>query len=207
MIDPTVATTALMFVATEIGKGVVGEAGKSLWQGMVVAYERWRGKKPEPTDIDAPTARAMLGATAELSELAQVYFRDTHALRRAQTVGAVMRGARILWIDDHPEGNVLERRTLTDLGATVVAVETTSSAIASLQSDRFDLVLSDIARGESRTEGIDALPQLRAIDGSPPVVYYVMTVQGGVPRDAFGITASPSELLHLCLDVLERSRL
>jgi hypothetical protein len=197
----------ISFVATEVAKGAVGEAGKSLWQGVVSVYERWRGTKPEPTDIDEGTAQELLGNAPELRVLAQAYYEDSSALRRAQLIAPVLRGAKILWIDDHPEWNTLERQTLAEFDIVVIPVESTRSAIACLESESFDLVISDIVRAESATEGINALPALRAVGQGLAVIFYVGSVQGSVPTGAFGITAIPSELLHLCMDALERTRL
>jgi CheY-like chemotaxis protein len=199
-------SAAILIVAAEMGKGVAGEAGKALWEGIVSAYERWRGARPEPEAIDKDTAEALIHSSPELTALARTYLTGSTALRRARLVTPALQGAKILWVDDHPEWNQHERQALVEFGIRVTSVETTRSAIGCLDSGRFDLVLSDIARGESATEGIDALPVLSSAGNGVAVVFYVGRVDGTLPRGAFGITASPTELLHLCMDVLERTR-
>ena len=52
-------STVVLLVAAEIGKGVAGEVGKSVWEGISAAYEKWRGGSPEPDDIDADAARSL----------------------------------------------------------------------------------------------------------------------------------------------------
>lgn len=52
----------------------------------------------------------------------------TQVLRRAERLSSVLRGGRIIWIDDEPEANVLEARLLESLGVTVDFAETSKAA-------------------------------------------------------------------------------
>jgi DNA-binding NtrC family response regulator len=129
-------------------------------------------------------------------------------LRRAQLVSQVLRGAKVLWIDDHPENNLWERRLFEVFDATCVTVETTRSAIACLQADSFDLIISDIARSSSTREGVDVLPSIRTVAPRIPILFYVgQLTESTAPMGAQGIAAEPNELLHLVLDQLERRRI
>jgi len=133
---------------------------------------------------------------------------DTRALRRAARSSRSFRGARILWIDDHPDWIEWERRTIEQLGAEIEVVEATQSALARLRSSRFDLIVSDIARGDRKDAGVADLAWVRAVSGDTPVVFYVAVTDESleVPEGAWGVTNRPEELLHLVMDVLERSR-
>jgi CheY-like chemotaxis protein len=90
-----------------------------------------------------------------------------------------------------------------------MAVQSTETAVECLESEAFDLILSDISRCGSNRHGLDALPRLRAASPGTPVVFYIGRVarEAGVPPGAFGITDHPGELLHLVMDALERRRL
>jgi DNA-binding NtrC family response regulator len=91
---------------------------------------------------------------------------------------------------------------------TVTTVETTKSALACIANEEFDLILSDIDREGSKRAGLDALPQLNAAAPTLPIILYIAALEPrGVPHGAFGITYRPDELLHLCMDVVERRRL
>ncbi|MFQ6114776.1 MAG: hypothetical protein ACE5NG_11970, partial [bacterium] len=72
----------------------------------------------------------------------------------------------------------------------------------------YDLIISDIARGNDKTAGLDFLKQLRNNKNTTPVIFYIGEINPkfGVPAQAFGITNRPDELLHLALDALERKK-
>jgi CheY-like chemotaxis protein len=196
----------ILLIAAELGKGVASEAAKSLWQSVTDSYRKWRGEDPPESGLDAATTDALLEKSPELIERVQAYAAESSVIRRASLVQSALSDAKILWIDDHPEWNILERRSFESLGIDILPVESTRSAVASLASEQFDLIISDIARQDRQSEGIEAFTSLRRVS-SAPVVYYVGTVKGGTPIGAFGIASSPVELLHLCMDALERSRL
>jgi CheY-like chemotaxis protein len=137
------------------------------------------------------------------------------ALRRARRSLGVLSGSRVLWIDDRPNVNAAERRTLMALGVevelaidTVPALELIARRGHGPGGQAFDLIISDIARPDSRTAGIDALPLLRQLAPNTPVIFYVGTSDPNrdPPAGAFGLTTDPSELLHLVIDALERRR-
>ncbi|MGH7572608.1 MAG: response regulator [Gemmatimonadota bacterium] len=125
---------------------------------------------------------------------AESIFGLSSALRRARQVDAVLRGARILWVDDHPENNAWERSLLKAFGTETVSVETTRSAVAVLQRERFDVILSDITREGRRDEGIRALPRIVEAAGATRLVFYVGRLSNLRSLEgAFGITNHPNE--------------
>jgi CheY-like chemotaxis protein len=131
--------------------------------------------------------------------------------RRAYRSAPVLLGAKVLWIDDHPVNNNLERRFLNSVGVLVDIA--TSSEKADLMIGRnqssYDLVISDIGRDREAVTGIDYLDTLRSRGMGVPILFYVGHIgpqDKGIPAGAFGITDKPNELLNLTMDVLERQR-
>ena len=129
-----------------------------------------------------------------------------HASRRLARSVELMRDARILWVDDEPENNRLEVSLFEEAGARVDIATTSEAALGALQRTRYDVILSDIARGDEGDAGLVLAGRLASDGRSPPLIFYVDNVQKPVPPAAFGITRRPDELLHLVLDVLARSR-
>lgn len=126
--------------------------------------------------------------------------------RRLAASGPLVQGAQILWVDDEPDNNHLEARPLQDAGATIVFARSTREAIDQAQRMRFDLVISDIVRGNDASAGLHMTRELAASGLNAPVIFYVGQAKKPVPADAFGITDRPDELLHLVLDALARRR-
>ena len=203
--DPiTLAMSALTPAGSCVAHKCADASVEAAWGRITAAFREWRGKDATSQAVEEVTSQRTVDP-AVLTE-AETIFELSSALRRARTVQTVLRGARILWIDDHPEHNSWERALFKAFGADVTNVETSRSALASLGREDFDVVLSDIDR-EGADEGLRALPGIRKAALATPVIFYVGTKSEGVPVGAFGITNDPNELLHLVFDALERTRL
>lgn len=130
------------------------------------------------------------------------------AIKRAKKHLHVFRDAQFLWVDDHPENNFNELLMFRQLRVRTQAAESTDAALKILKHGRYDLVISDMARGDENTAGLEFLEQFRKVDKTTPVIFYLggFDPEKGVPAQAFGITNRPDELLHLALDALERRK-
>jgi hypothetical protein len=126
-------------------------------------------------------------------------------VRRLERSSEVLRGARILWVDDHPENNSDEAAILSAFGVSIQFATTTREALNLLSSEQFDVAISDSEREGRQDEGIRFLDETK---GVPWTILYVgdYKPEFGTPRYAFGITNRPHELLHYVLDALERQR-
>lgn len=116
---------------------------------------------------------------------------------------------RAVWIDDNPANNFHERAALASIGVLVDTVTTSTEALKYIASERYNLLLSDVARNGKSDAGIQFLKQLVEKENVKlPTIFYVGSVDQrlGVPPYAFGITDSPSELLHLVLDFRQRMK-
>lgn len=163
------------------------------------------GERPSDPASDDP---AEDNAT-RIYEAASETIASYPSLRRAARMGPALKGAKILWIDDHPKGILWERRALEELGVIVLPAWSTKVGLERLEEEAFDLVISDIARGDVPDEGVRALEDLHRTVPGIPVIFYVARVdpRRGPPAGSVGITNQIDELLHLVPDVLERRRL
>jgi len=119
-----------------------------------------------------------------------------------------LRGAHLLWIDDVPSSTLNERTALTALGVVVDTAISSNDAEVLLKSNRYDAVISDIARGDSPEAGLAFISHLRELDPTVPLVFYIRNIDPklGSPAGALGLTNRPDELLDLLLDAFARSR-
>ncbi len=118
----------------------------------------------------------------------------------------LLRGIRILWVDDAPDKRTREIRHLERLSADTKLAWDTEQAMAFLRDERFDLVLSDIMyRNERKGEGgLDLLRRMRNTERLQPVIIYASRwAQVGCQRvmgaGAFGCTDQAEELIDLVL--------
>ena len=79
--------------------------------------------------------------------------------------------SRILWVDDRPENNVLERRTLERYGVEVLVALSTDQAMALLETNDISLIISDMGRKEGPNEGYVLLEKVRKTNQTIP--YYI----------------------------------
>lgn len=126
--------------------------------------------------------------------------------RRVQRAAELLQGARLLWVDDAPGGNLQERRYLRSAGMVVVNATATAEALTELNRFDFDVVITDMDRPESATAGTDLVVAMRAAGHWQLVIGYIGRVDPalGTPVEFFGITDRPDQLVHLIIDALER---
>lgn len=127
-------------------------------------------------------------------------------LNRVRKNAGLFRGRRILWIDDFPDSPTNEREMLQSLLVNVEMAASTAEAEKLLKDKKYDLILSDMKRGDDNTAGIKFLQDYARQEKRVPVIFYIghSDPSKGVPPHAFGITHRPDELLHLIMDALER---
>ena len=148
---------------------------------------------------------------------------------RIERMPRVLFDAAILWLDDNPANNVIERRALASLGLTVDTARTTADALTMLAGERYHVIISDFGRKEAENTpclkpespedhgGCDLISHLnRSYEkqnrgrtterAQPPVIFFgrVFIPANGAPAHSFGATSHIDELFHLVLDALER---
>lgn len=146
---------------------------------------------------------------AEKSEQWKVTIPDEdekRVLDRVKRHLPLFQDVRVLWIDDNPDSLRNERKMLERLQVDIDLALNDAEAQKFLRSGKYDLILSDIARGNDSTAGLKFLQEYGKTKRRVPFIFYIGTLspEKGVPAYAFGITNRPDELLHLMLDALER---
>ncbi|MEN1973835.1 response regulator [Cellulomonas olei] len=111
---------------------------------------------------------------------------------------------RLLWVDDLPRNNQVERRYLRDVGVEITIATSTEQALSQLERAEPTVVVTDIDRPESTTAGLELGQRLAREWPQLPVIGYVSKIRPQTPPGFFGITDRPDELVHLLLDVAER---
>ena len=135
-------------------------------------------------------------------------FGRSQVARRAARIETLIRGARLILVNDTPEQMSHVMKLLGDLG-TDVRVETSSEgALRALSNDTYHVVISDMERDAVPDEGIRFLKQMRDNGILIPVIFTVghFNPALGTPASAFGITDRVDECLNLVFDALERVR-
>jgi CheY-like chemotaxis protein len=129
-------------------------------------------------------------------------------LLRANMISPILDGARLLWIDDKPDGNAGEIKLLRRLGITVDTAVTSEDARQMLSKFHYDVIISDLDREGRSNEGRTFLESLIGTRLFRYTIFYVGHVdeEKPIPKGAFNITNQPDKLLHLIMDALERER-
>ena len=129
-----------------------------------------------------------------------------NAIKRAQTHHELFSDTFILWFDDRPETLVNEIKMFSQLGVDVEVASTLEDVLVKMKNQKFDIVISDIYRGDEDKNGVETLTEIVKNGYHIPTIFYIGEYlrKLGTPPYAFGITNRPDELLHLVLDVLER---
>ncbi len=118
-----------------------------------------------------------------------------------------LRGSRVLWVDDRPEGNVLEREALGLLDIEIGLSRSTEEALAAVRRRDYDLIISDMGRPQDQRAGYTLLDALRREGNRTPYVIY-SSVRGpeatrqAREHGALGCTNSPQELFSMVTDAL-----
>jgi hypothetical protein len=144
---------------------------------------------------------------------------DRAAIRdAARFLAPLAAQSRVLWVDDEPGGNVLERMTLVAWEVDIQAERTTDEAMRELTDprQRFDLVISDWRRPGDSPETPAGLRLLEAMHDEgleQRVIFYHGLVEQGELSErrrrarmacGVGATGSPGELLRWTLVELAR---
>jgi CheY-like chemotaxis protein len=114
----------------------------------------------------------------------------------------------VLWVDDHPENNAYEMRSLSSFGVHFDTSLSTAQALQRLQQRKYDVLISDLGRVSDPQAGFTLLGELQKLGNKTPLIIYSSSatpalVAEATKRGAFGLTNSPRELFQLVLSAIE----
>ena len=114
---------------------------------------------------------------------------------------------KALWVDDFPRNNVYERRSLEALGIKFTLSTSTEDALKQLKKDKFDIVISDMGRGDNKQAGFDLLEEIKKFSNIPFIIYSWGVTEEKIKqareKGAYGETGSPRELFQLVIDAIQ----
>lgn len=120
-------------------------------------------------------------------------------LSATRTIGA----GRVLWVDDHPDNNVEESLMLAGLGFAITQASSTETALRYLRQNYYEMLITDLGRGDNPAAGLDLLEQLPA-DGEMTTIVYTMFAGERAARamelGATAVVETPGELLKIVLE-------
>ncbi|MFE4259833.1 response regulator [Streptomyces sp. NPDC056883] len=130
-------------------------------------------------------------------------------VRRLDHAAEFLLGGRILWVDDHPEGNSALIKLFRTVGMTVDTARSTEEALAQLRQGNYDIILSDIERNGDPQAGIKMLRELERHRIQAPVLIHAMRFNPelGVDRRIFAGTNKANDVVHYVIDLMERARM
>lgn len=149
------------------------------------------GTKPESAAREAKEAADVVAESV-----------NSRVIRRASE-------ATILWVDDRPNNNIYERKSLEALGVSFVLVTSTEEALEKLRHRKFNAVISDMGRPPDNHAGYTLLERMRASGNRTPVIIYAGSnapehKAEARSRDALGATNRASELFSYVLTAINQ---
>jgi CheY-like chemotaxis protein len=113
----------------------------------------------------------------------------------------------VLWVDDRPDNNILERRSMAAYNIDFVLAQSTDEALAELEKQRFDAIISDMGRPPDSRAGYTLLEAVRGRGNQTPYFIYAGSrdaahVREALSRGAQGSTNIGDELLQMMLQAL-----
>jgi CheY-like chemotaxis protein len=172
-----------------------------------------RKERQERRDIEEAKRKITRKVKGELESISRSNYVSTEygrgqVSRRAARLQPLIRGGRVLLVNDFPEEMEHVISILRDLDVEVQVATTSEDAISVLGQNQFDVVVSDMRRGTTPDEGMRFLNRIRLNGIYVPTIFTVGQYEPGrgTPAYAFGITNRVDELLNLLFDAFERVR-
>ena len=113
----------------------------------------------------------------------------------------------VLWVDDRPNNNIIERSSMAAYNIDFVLAKSTSQALAELEKRQFDAIISDMGRPPDPQAGYTLLEALRGSGDQTPYFIYAGSrkpehIREAHSRGAQGVTNLSDELLQMLLPAL-----
>ena len=127
------------------------------------------------------------------------HIRQTIARAFSQDVADNLTGKAILWVDDNLSNNELAVRALRKLFLDVEQATSTQAGLEAMARRRFDLVISDMGRGEDMRAGYGLLAAIRNSGNKVPFLIFasVDKPEFRAEAKAAGAQLSTNDMLEL----------
>ncbi|MGK5678116.1 response regulator [Actinoplanes sp. URMC 104] len=133
---------------------------------------------------------------------------DSDAPAAGLATTAPTRLARVLWVDDNPDGNLYETVALERIGRFVTKATSNEAAMHYLGELDFDLVITDLGRASEAEGGADLIRRLQASGQSLPIVVYTVDAASRraalVAQGATAVVDRPRDLVNVVDEQLRR---
>jgi DNA-binding winged helix-turn-helix (wHTH) protein/CheY-like chemotaxis protein len=116
---------------------------------------------------------------------------------------------RVLWVDDHPQNNIYEKRFFENHRIAVHNVVGSADALRLLAMYDYEVVNTDMGRGEDRLAGLKLAGQMRARGDRTPLLIYTVRPDGAEAQraqremiadaGAQGVVLTPEEVRSVIL--------
>ena len=171
----------------------IRRAVRELAQKIATAIARTSGPAPAP----APAKRSD-DADDEASKLVKSLGPERETKKRRKLV---------LWVDDRPDNNIIERHSMAAYNIDFVLAQSTGQALAELRKQQFDAIISDMGRPPDSRAGYTLLEAVRGSGDQTPYFIYAGSrdpahVREARSRGAQGTTNRGAELLQMLLQAL-----
>ena len=149
-------------------------------EATATAARDWQAKAPNQK-IDVPRIRATVGRAF------------------APKTADNLIGKSILWVDDNPANNELAVRALRKLQLDVEQATSTDQGLAAMQRRHFDLIISDMGRGDDMRAGYGLLSEIRRQGVQVPFLIFASSDTPEFRREAGrnGAQLSTNDMLEL----------
>ncbi|WP_417657627.1 response regulator [Pseudidiomarina aestuarii] len=113
---------------------------------------------------------------------------------------------RILWVDDNPSNNEREAAFFENKSFGVYNVTTTEDALTLLQLYNYDLVISDMGRGDDPLAGMRLLEAMRANDDDTTFILYTIVANDTIRRllvenGGYAVITNPDTLVETVVNM------
>ncbi len=93
--------------------------------------------------------------------------------RKLKLAAPLLKGMKVLWVDDEPKNNFYLRKILSDVGVEITIAMNNAEALDAINRKDFELVISDFNRAAPLQEtGGDLARTMMAIGYDAPVIFY-----------------------------------
>lgn len=167
---------------------------RELAEKIAEAIARTSAPSPSP----APAKRSDAAADEEASRLVKNLGPERETKKRRKVV---------LWVDDRPDNNIIERHSMAAYNIDFVLAQSTGQALAELRKQQFDAIISDMGRPQDSRAGYTLLEAVRGSGDQTPYFIYAVSrdpahVREARSRGAQGTTNMGDELLQMLLHAL-----